>query len=180
MRRIYLHFAPINQNLPTGGLARPFLGQDDQTESIESLLKAISKRTGETCHFSELTGIETILTRRAKGQQLVAIDFKIGTRCKLHATSVGKAILAYQNAQFIQDYTTLDLARYTDFAKSDPKVLLEELSVGMNCVAVPIEGVDDKMNAGVSIAGPTLRLTQDRLVELANTMRDEISLMRAY
>ena len=35
--------------------------------------------------------------QRAKGTQLVAVDFQIGDRSPLHCTSIGKVLLAYQD-----------------------------------------------------------------------------------
>ena len=170
-------------------LAAPLLESDQHSRRIDTLLESVAARTGETCHYSELTGVETILTRRAKGQQLVAVDFKIGTRCELHATSVGKAILANQTDEFINDYMKLDLISYTDRTITDPEGLrselqeirgnrvgfdFEELSIGMNCVAVPVHSVLGKVEAGISISGPAFRLTPDRLQELSQIMQEEV------
>ena len=169
-------------------LARPLLDAGEQTERIDDLLRAVVRETGETCHYSELSGTETVLTRRAKGSQLVAVDFKIGTRCELHATSVGKAILAHQTNRFVDDYLKLELARYTERTVVEPDLLrselseiqhrnaafdFEELSGGMNCVAVPIRSHGGVVEAGISISGPTLRLTPSRLVELSDLMKAE-------
>lgn len=178
-------FALTNRTL---ALAKPFLGVTDETARIDALLTAVATRTGETCHFSELSGVETVLTRRVKGRQLVAVDFQIGNRCELHATSVGKAILAFQPSEFIQDYMRLDMVGYTPRTITDPDKLdtelatirelgvgfdMEELSLGMNCVAVPVHALDDKVEAGISISGPAFRLTPERLEELGKVMAEE-------
>ena len=175
-------------------LATPLLEADRQTRWIDVLLESIAAKTGETCHYSELSGSETVLTRRAKGQQLVAVDFKIGTRCELHATSVGKAILAFQTEDFIDDYMRLDLVSYTPQTIARPVDLrreldnirethsgydFEELSEGMNCVAVPVPSVLGKVEAGVSISGPAFRLTRGRLKELAAIMQEEVAAIRS-
>lgn len=167
-------------------LAAPLLEADQQGKRIDLLLESVAAETGETCHYSELSGSETILTRRAKGQQLVAVDFKIGTRCELHATSVGKAILAFQTAEFIEDYMQLDLVTYTPQTIAEPDRLreelqdvraaragfdYEELSEGMNCVAIPVPSLLGRIDAGISISGPAFRLTKPRLQELARIMQ---------
>lgn len=170
-------------------LAAPLLEADQNSRRIDGLLERVAAETGETCHYSELSGTETVLTRRAKGQQLVAVDFKIGTRCELHATSVGKAILAFQTEEFVQDYMQLDLVAYTPKTIADPDRLrreleavhqaragfdFEELSEGMNCVAVPVPSVLGKVTAGISISGPAFRLTRERLAELAQIMQAQV------
>ena len=192
----YLEFDPSTKTYRISkrmlSLARPVLEDIDQRESIAELLKAVALRTGETCHYSELDGVETVLTQRAKGNQLVAVDFKIGTRCELHATSVGKAILAFQTEQFIDDYVSLDLKRYTDRTLVDAARLrdelgrirkagaafdFEELAEGMNCVAVPVHGLVGTQG-GVSISGPIHRLTERRLSELADVIQEEVARIR--
>ncbi|WP_421854938.1 IclR family transcriptional regulator [Oricola sp.] len=171
-------------------LAKPLIEDGPDRRNISELLKAVSKRTGETCHFSELSGIETVLTQRVKGSQLVAVDFRIGTRCELHATSVGKAILAHQSPEFIDDYVMLDLKGYTTKTLTLKEQLLEELetirqsgisydfeelSNGMNCVAVPVRSQFGGIEAGISISGPSNRLDRARLAELGQIMREEIA-----
>ena len=174
-------------------LAAPLLESDDHGRQVDALLERVAQRTGETCHYSELSGSETLLTRRAKGQQLVAVDFQIGKRCELHATSVGKAILAFQEADFIEDYMKLDLVSYTPHTIAAPEGLrkelqsvrdtrigfdYEELSEGMNCVAVPVPSMMGKVEAGISISGPAFRLTKPRLQELADIMLSEVEVFK--
>ena len=193
----YLVMEPNTKRFTLSGriltLAAPLLESDESGKQIDALLERVAQKTGETCHYSELSGSETVLTKRAKGQQLVAVDFKIGTRCELHATSVGKAILAFQSPEFIEDYMKLDLVSYTPHTIAAPDGLrrelhavrdarigfdYEELSEGMNCVAVPVPSVLGKIEAGISISGPAFRLTKPRLQELADIMLAEVDVFR--
>ena len=188
----YVNLHPDSKTYRISGrvlsLAKPVLENGPDRRLVGKLLESVSSRTGETCHFSERNGQETILTQRAKGTQLVAVDFNIGTRCELHATSVGKAILANQPDDFIESYLETDLKRYTSRTMTDKAKLLaefdtirssgvsldlEELSEGMNCVAVPFAFQDGPVEAGISISGPSNRLTKTRLRELAVIMREE-------
>ncbi|MEM1298001.1 MAG: IclR family transcriptional regulator [Pseudomonadota bacterium] len=171
-------------------LARPVLNKMDQTEWIDTILRAVTRRTGETCHYSEISGLETVLLRRNKGTQLVAVDFTIGQKCELHATSIGKAILAYQSPTFVDDYVKLEMRAYTDLTVTTADALraelakvrregisydLEELAEGMNCVAVPVRLINGDVRGGVSISGPKLRLTPDRLREIGEIMLEEVT-----
>ena len=175
-------------------LAQSVLAHEEDRERVENTLKAISARTGETCHYSVLEGHDTILIQRAKGNQLVAVDFQIGTRCELHATSIGKAILAHQPSQFITDYLNNDLISYTERTLTDPEKLnrelekirqqgvafdMEELSSGMNCVAVPVHNLDGSVTGGISISGPITRFTSAQLKVLSAIIKDEIRSMES-
>ena len=173
-------------------LAQSIMAQEEDRERIDNALRAIAARTGETCHYSVLEGKETILMQRAKGIQLVAVDFQIGTRCELHVTSIGKALLAHQSQAFQSDYLEQELVSYTDRTYTNPPELsreldrirdqgasydLEEMAVGMNCVAVPIHDFDGKVTGGISISGPITRLTPGELKRLAEIIKDEIGKM---
>ena len=166
-------------------LAKHLLADDESHLLVSQTLKQISAATGETCHYSELDGDSTVLTLRCKGTQLVAVDFRIGERCVLHATSVGKAILAFQDDRFKSDYLYKPLARFTEHTIIDPFALAEELdkihrlrvaydryelALGMKCVAVPIYGSNGAVHAGISISGPDSRFTDERLFELGQTI----------
>jgi DNA-binding IclR family transcriptional regulator len=193
----YLNFDTVSKTFSLSQrvlmLARNAMAQDADREQIDRILRAISAATGETCHYSEMDGPQTILTQRAKGTQLVVVDFQIGARCELHASSVGKAILASQDDSFIENYLDGELKRYTTNTFCEPERLrgeilkirregvaydFEELSIGMNCVAVPFRGFSGEVRSGISISGPDSRFTAARLVELAAVIKDEIGKMK--
>lgn len=169
-------------------LARNLLAQDESREMIDASLRALSRGTKETCHYSELDGFQTVLTQLSKGTQLVAVDFRIGTQSPLHITSVGKAILAFQSREFIDSYLERELERSTENTIATPEKLLaelrtiretgisydhEEMALGMNCVAVPVFQPDGHVLSGISISGPDSRFTEDYLAVLAQALRDE-------
>lgn len=170
-------------------LAKHLLAEDEDRAFISRVLKRISTLTGETCHYSEMDVDSTVLTQRAKGVQLVAVDFRIGDRCPLHAASVGKAILAFQDPVFIRDYVERPLIRLTKYTIVDPSQLLQELerirragvsydhyelALGMKCVAVPVRGREGAVHSGISISGPDSRFTEEKLIELGATIASEI------
>lgn len=170
-------------------VAKQLLVEDEDRAFISRVLKRISALTGETCHYSEIDMDSTVLTQRSKGVQLVAVDFRIGDRCPLHATSVGKAILAFQDPDFVHAYVQRPLARFTENTIVDPERLTRELesiratgisydryelSLGMKCVAVPVRGREGIVHSGISISGPDSRFTDQKLVELGMTIATEI------
>ena len=73
------------------------LNSDEKTELINEALRRIAETTRETVHYCVLDRDATVLVQRAKGTQLVAVDFQIGDRSPLHCTSIGKLLLAYQD-----------------------------------------------------------------------------------
>jgi IclR family acetate operon transcriptional repressor len=49
----------------------------------------------------------------------------------------------------------------------------EEYSVGVRCIAAPIFGHDDSVVGAMGISGPSPRLSDDRLPQLEQIVRDE-------
>ena len=169
-------------------LAKPLLAEDEGRRLIAQALKRVSTLTSETCHFSELDGDSTVLTLRSKGTQLVAVDFQIGERSALHTTSVGKAILAFQAPDFIDDFLSRPLASSTPHTIVDARKLRGELAairtggvaydhyelaLGMKCVAVPVRDARGEVRSGLSISGPDLRFTEEKLLELGRALASE-------
>jgi DNA-binding IclR family transcriptional regulator len=145
-------------------LSRPLLSGDEKTELVAACLRELSARTGETVHYSVLDRDCAVLVQRAKGTQLVTIDFQIGDRAPLHGTSIGKVLLAYQDAALVdaarlraelRKVRTLGYA-YDDFEFGDD----------MRCVAVPVFEKDRSVTGGISLSGPASRYTLQKLREL--------------
>jgi IclR family acetate operon transcriptional repressor len=48
----------------------------------------------------------------------------------------------------------------------------EERNIGMRCIAAPVFNVYGEAVAGISVSGPTSRITMDRITELAQPVMD--------
>jgi DNA-binding IclR family transcriptional regulator len=104
---------------------------------------------------------------------------RLGSRVPLHATAGGKALLAYESAEAVDDYCESGLSRHTGRTVTEAADLRAELrSVadrglaydrgeyfeGMRGVAAPIRG-ESGVVASVSVVGPGERLSGKRLEE---------------
>ncbi len=166
-------------------MARFMLSEEKNADTIRSTLRKISHETGETCHYSILEGFETVITMREKGNQIVSVDFKIGDRGLLHATSIGKVILAYQSEEFIKLALSKPMERLTPFTICSAQELRRELTrikttglatddnemvEGMRCVAVPIIEAGNIIRSGISMSGPVSRYTDTYLRHLGEIL----------
>lgn len=110
----------------------------------------------------------------------------MGMRLPLHATSTGKLLLAYAAEAVIEQVLRTPLAPLTAKTITDPAVLAaeldqirtqgyavarEELEVGFVAVAAPIYDHSGAVIAAVSIGGPRLTLTEDRLPDLVAALQ---------
>lgn len=167
-----------------GGLA---LRSNELRSLSHPELEALASTTQETASLEVLSGSETLILDEVVGKHLMSGVQSIGTRWPAYATSTGKAILASMPAEEIKDRLPgqlvaltpktirsletlgqdLELTRERGYA-----VAWEELELGLVAVAAPIRNFDSETVAAISLAGPTLRLTKDRLPRIGSLVCD--------
>lgn len=166
-------------------LSRNLLADSEITQLIRQRLQQITAETRETLHLSVLDGHETVLILRVKGTQLVTVDFQIGDRVLLHCTSIGKALLAFQDVRYIEEVIAAGLPKMASNTITDPDAFRKELqhirsqgyaiddrefSDSMRCIAVPIFEGGGRVHRGISISGPDSRFSFERLEELKDPL----------
>ena len=162
-------------------LASALLEGDEHAEVILQAIRELSDQTGETVHYCVLDRDASVLMYRAKGTQLVTVDFKIGDRAPLHCTSIGKALLAYQDARIVEEVIARGLPKVAPNTITDAETFRAELLKvrrqgfafddlefhdDMRCVAVPIFEAAGLVRAGISLSGPSSRYSLSKLEEL--------------
>lgn len=162
-------------------LASPLLREGEETERILDCLKGLAEATGEGAHYCVLDGDASVLVHKVKGTQLVSVDFKVGDRSPLHCSSIGKALLAYQDIRLVEKVIDRGLPKVASRTITDPAAFRAELQTirrqgyafddlefhdDLRCLAVPIFREDGRVEAGISMSGPSSRFTLARLDEL--------------
>jgi len=162
-------------------LSRNLLAENEVVRMARATLEELSALTGEGIHLAVLDGNETVVVQRVKGTQLVAVDFQIGDRSRLHCTSIGKALLAYQSDDAIEAIASEDLPPLTKNTITDADALRRELvrvreagyaiddremNDDMRCIAVPVFERDTSARMGISCSGPDSRFTLGYLERL--------------
>lgn len=167
-------------------LSRNLLAENEITKLVTQTLHELSTETGETLHYSVLDGDAAVLVQRVKGSQLVNVDFQIGDRAAMHCTSIGKAILAFQDTRYVEETIARGLPRRASNTITDPDEFRYELqriraqgyayddhefSDTMRCVAVPVFQSGGRVRTGISISGPDSRFTVEKLGDLKRPMQ---------
>lgn len=158
----------------------------------QAVCERLAEELDETVNLAVLDhGAATNITQ-VYGTAAVTTRNWIGQRTPLHATSSGKILLAWADAQTLEE--ALDtLERFTPHTITSRSKLLaelertrqrgwaatsEELEIGLNAVAAPIRGAAGDVVAAVSVSGPAYRLTVDAFPSVTEKLRagaDEIS-----
>ncbi|PKV76920.1 IclR family transcriptional regulator [Nocardia fluminea] len=130
-----------------------------------------------TVHLAVRDGVRVLYVDRLSGHASVPVVSTIGSRLPLHATAVGKVLLAHAPSE-VQSAVFGDLARITRYTISQPGALsrqldrvreddyattVEEMSLGACSVAVPIRAGGEVV-AALGVVVPSLDRDQARLV----------------
>ena len=94
----------------------------------QSILDRLVDEFGETAHLARLNSdyAESVLMKQPLGSDRTFVQ--PGRRLPLHAAASGKAILAFQDEDFITRYLARPRARYTELTKVDETEIRREMS----------------------------------------------------
>ncbi|WP_434448347.1 IclR family transcriptional regulator [Lentzea sp. E54] len=135
-------------------------------------LEDLYERTHETVHLGLREGHEVIYAAKIGGHRQASSPSRLGGRMPLHATAIGKALLAHSPTSVRTAVLASPLARRTPRTVVTPGMLrrqlaairqtgvayeFEESRIGLACVASPVLDHEGNVVAAVSVAGPATR-----------------------
>lgn len=162
------------------------------------ILKEVCAKTDETVHLGILDGIEVVYIDKYESSQSMRLFTKIGTRYPAYCTGIGKAMLAFMPTKDQMKNIPDELNRFTEYTLKDKKEVIEHLKKvkqqgyaiddeenmeGLRCVGAPIFDYSGKVVAAISVAGPSIRMTKDKIHEIIDILREaaeEISKRLGY
>lgn len=155
------------------------LGRADMLELME--------RTGETVNLGLFDEGDVVFISQVECHEPIRAFFRTGERRAIHASGIGKALLAEMTpAKVDRILQQKGLPVFTPRTITDPQRLAvelqairdrgwslddEEANPGMRCIAAPIFNEFSEAIAGISLSGPSARLTSDRIALLGPEVR---------
>jgi DNA-binding IclR family transcriptional regulator len=158
------------------GLLAPV--QTGLREVAAPFLQDLQAVTRATVHLAERDGDQVLYLDRLSGVASVPVVSRAGSRLPMHATGVGKVLLAHAPAS-VQARVLADLTRVTPYTVTSPRLMSrqlqrarrdgyattqEEMTLGACSVAVPIHAVDGDVIAALGLVVASLRRERPRLV----------------
>jgi DNA-binding IclR family transcriptional regulator len=146
------------------------LGASPVRQRLTRAMRDIATRTGLTTQVGFLDGAEVVITLSEEGTMLVNAAARLGARLPVHATAIGKVILAHLDHEEIGGFLPEELEPHTDQTITTRARLLEEvaavrdtgvahawseLAEGLDAVAVPLPRSVLGASAGIGCAGPS-------------------------
>lgn len=164
-----------------------FLRNRKLSETGREIMRELMEECGETVNLAIEDEGSIVFISQAESHHAIRAFHRPGSRGAIHASGVGKALLAAlpdDKVRRILHKTGLD--EFTPQTLTEPDRLFEELNAsrergwtiddeerttGMRCVAAAIYNEHGEAFAGLSISGPTVRMTDERLGELGPKVR---------
>ncbi|MFN8681006.1 HTH-type transcriptional regulator BhcR [Paracoccus sp. P2] len=163
-----------------------FMRRSGLVERARPLLRRLMEVTGETANLGILNGDAVLFLSQAETHETIRAFFPPGTRSALHASGIGKALLAHARpADLKRMIREMRLERFTEMTLTDPQALLDDLACirargyaldneertpGMRCIAAPIFDLAGEAAAGISVSGPSLRMSDARLEAMSEAV----------
>lgn len=152
-----------------------YLRRTSLADRARPILRALMEATGETANLGVERGGQVLFVSQVETHESIRAFFPPGTLASMHSSGIGKAILAHMNPVLrdgvieraeLTAYTPrtlitrtglkrdLDAIRARGFSIDD-----EERNLGMRCIAAPVFDAFGDVVAGLSISGPTSRVS---------------------
>jgi DNA-binding IclR family transcriptional regulator len=153
-------------------------------------MEDLYEATHENVQLAVLDGHDALYLERIHGPRSLPILTRVGGRLPLHATGVGKALLAYAPPEFAEEVIGRGLQRMTPNTITDPELLRrdlaevrrrgfavtrEEMTLRAVSVAAPIRGPDDEVIAAVSLVVNARGADVSRLAPAVQTVARSLS-----
>jgi IclR family acetate operon transcriptional repressor len=164
-----------------------FLNHRNLVAQAYPFLKRLMDQSGETTNLAVIDDGEAVFVEQVQCRELMRMSTKLGARAPLHASGVGKAMLAAMDeASVAAAIAKRGLNRHTAKTLTTRDALARELAAtrergyaiddeehadGLFCVAAPIYDEHGEPWAAISLAGPTSRLRPARVAELGHLVR---------
>lgn len=165
-------------------LARGFLGGLDFRVEALPVLADLREATDEACHLGTLANPHVVYVDKLDSTRSVGVMSRIGATAPAVTTSLGRAILAYSQAETVAaviESTRSQLGRVVDEASLAAELEsvrhlgyshdLGENEPWVSCIGAPVFDEAANVIAAISLSVPTERFDESRLDELGRLVR---------
>jgi len=170
--------------------ARRGAGDADLIDLARPVMERLAERCGETVSLGVATvnGVDSVA--QVDSRFLLGTTNWVGLRVPYHASAVGKVFLAHGvvalPAGRLERLTARTLTsrealsrQLVDVRRRGYATIVDELEPGLMAVAAPVRSALGSVIAGISISGPSVRLTPADLDRLGAHLVDETAHLSA-
>lgn len=158
-------------------------------DTVLPFLQNLCDETSETVNVAMLNGIEafTVASIGAEDRVLLVAP-NPSNKFPLHCTAMGKILLvSMENKKIKNIIDIIGLNAYTDNTITDADQLIKEIEkirrngvayddeeywIGIRSTAAPIMGEGGDVIAGMSVVGPSVRISKSKMIQLAPVVKN--------
>jgi IclR family acetate operon transcriptional repressor len=164
-----------------------FLRSRKLVDRARIVMQDLMEKTGETSNLGVTEDDCVVFVSQVETHQAIRAFFRPGTRTAFHASGIGKAVLAHLDEERVaaiikkaglEAFTEKTLSTMPALTRNLAEIKArgwsvddEERNLGMRCVAAAIFNEFGEPVGGVSVSGPTVRVTPERLGEIGPAVR---------
>jgi DNA-binding IclR family transcriptional regulator len=151
--------------------------QNDISRTADPELRLLANVTKETCYLAIRCGSEMIYIAKQDSPQTIRLHRSIGNRVPLHASAIGKCLMAHLNPEERNHLVdNIELTSLTPFSITNRETLLEQLEeiartgyavahqetdLDVHCFGAVIKNRSGEPVGGMSVSVPLYRLSSD-------------------
>lgn len=151
-------------------------------DMAKPLMINLVEEMGESCHLCILSNGEVVMIEQIATKYRYGNNSKIGIKEPLHASSVGKCLVAFSKKdlreKLIQNnsyeiYNDKTIKNQAEFKVEIEKIRMQgfaldnfEISNDVRCVALPILGKDGIAKYSIGVSGESLRMSDKKLKKI--------------
>lgn len=197
--RNYIEQNKVTENyrlgLKTLELGQTFIKQMGLLRQSRPVLESLVKECNETTYVAILKDSHIVYLDVVETDLTVRVVPRVGSRLPAYCTAAGKVQLAYMTDEELDNYLPAkELKRFTANTITDRDAIKnhlariaeqgyaidnEEMDDGVCCVAAPIRDYTRRIIGAVSISGPSMRFSKERmekeLIPLVQRAGEDIS-----
>jgi DNA-binding IclR family transcriptional regulator len=159
----------------------------DIFKSSKPYTERLMKTVNEVVHLVIRDENDIVYIDKVEADNTIRMASTIGRRSPLYRTSVGKVILAYLPDKEIESvWENSKIEKMTEYTITDLEVFKrnlkeveekgyavdnEENELGVRCIGAPVFNHTGSVEGAISVSGPTIRVTRDRIEEIANEVK---------
>ncbi|WP_420863373.1 HTH-type transcriptional regulator BhcR [Algirhabdus cladophorae] len=158
-----------------------FLRRTSLVERARPFMRQLMDLTGETANLGVARGDHVMFLSQVETHKTIRAFFPPGTQSPLHVSGIGKAIIAYWPQDMLDGLMAAPKEQFTENTLITKDALLrdmertrargyavdnEERHLGMRCVAAPIFDALGEVVGGISISGPSARVSVGAVPEI--------------
>ncbi len=164
-----------------------FIRRAKYIDAGREVMRRLRDDSGETANMAIAEQGDVVFVSQVECHEPIRAFFRPGTRGRMHASGIGKALLAeFPRREVEMIVEKKGLPSFTANTITSPQALFEDLerikrrgwsvddeerTIGMRCLAAPIFNEYREAIAGISISAPAVRVPDARLDELGPMVR---------